>query len=122
MVTIMGTLNNISFYRYPGRIRLSINLLEKLNYPKYVRFLINVETKEMAVQCSSKEDGQALKVLYITRASQGAIAYSTLVLKKIFEELAWDEDSVYRTTECSFVSDKIAVVNLETAKKVKSNR
>lgn len=115
----MATLKNISFHPYPGRIRLSINLLEELDYPKYVRFMINTTSKEVAVQVSSKEDSQALKVFYNNKITQGAMLHSTLVLRKIFEEMKWDTNFVYRTTEYRMSGSNIIIVKLDTAKQVK---
>lgn len=115
----MGSLKNLCFHcKTTGMIRISINLLEMLNYPKYVRFLINIEKKEMAVQFSNKDDHQALKIRYQSSVANGAEIHSMLVARKIFEEMHWDKEYPYRTTEYKQISKNIVVVNLATAKQL----
>lgn len=111
---------NISLRSYPsGIIRLSISLLEALDYPKYIRVLINPETKELGFQPSNKDDVKALKVLYTERSdTHGANICSKLSVDRIYESVGFIDGHSYNCRDCYKSNDGIFVFKLAAAKDV----
>ena len=111
---------NISLRSYPsGVIRLSISLLEALNFPKYIRVLINPETKELGFQPSNKDDAKALRVLYTERSDlHGANICSKLSIDRIYESVGFILGHSYNCRDFYKSNEGIFIFKLATAKDV----
>lgn len=112
---------NISFWysNEKSKMRLSISLLSVLDYPRYIRVLINPETKEIAFQSSNKKDIKALKVLYMkTSADAGAIICSKTTLLRIYDICEWEFQHSYNCRDSYMIDGNIIVFDLKTAKDV----
>lgn len=116
---------NISFWscNEKSNIRLSISLLSELNYPKYLRVLVNPETKEIAFQSSNKKDIKALKVLYMKHsADTGAIICSKTTIIRIYDICNWELLHSYNCRDFTMIENKIIIFDLKTAKDVTKNK
>lgn len=107
---------SITLQDYRGSIiRLSIGLLEVLDYPRYVRLLMNQETLELGIQPTNKDDIKGLKVLYTkTSSTSGANICSKITISKIYEMLSLEENHTYRVKQYK-ISDGIAIFSLSSA-------
>jgi len=110
----------ISFSHSPASIRISIGILEFLNYPKYLRFLINKEKGQLLVQACSKEEKRAIKINYYAKhtLSNGVYACSLLMSTVLFKECSWDINKTYRTKGIPIKSKNIIICNLNECEDV----
>lgn len=116
---------NISFWsnKEKSSIRLSISLLDALNYPKYIRILVNSETKEIAFQASNKKDNKALRILYTKNSPvAGALVSSKVTILRIYDVCGWELQRSYNCRKHYVAENNIHVFDLKEAKDVTKPR
>ena len=108
----------ISFAYRKYTMRISFYSLYCLDLPVYIRFLINPEKKQFAVQASSKEDIRSVKVDYFNQYEVKMRHVSALLVHQIFEMGGWNKNLVYRIEGKYIEKHKLVVFNLADAKNV----
>lgn len=88
---------SVTFSHSRASVRVSMGLLEFLSLPKYIRFLINSNTKTFAVEATNKSDASAIKITYpMNKLTNGYVTHSQLLLERIYELMNWDTTKRYR--------------------------
>lgn len=105
----------VSFGYKKNTIRIAYYTLITLGFPLYIRFLVNKETKQFAVQASGKDDLTALKVDYFNQSEVRMRHVSSLLVHQLFEMNGWNKKFVYRIEGKHIAKHNLVVFNLDEA-------
>lgn len=112
---LLCTVPRISFTYKKSIIRIAYYTLITLSLPVYVRFLINPQKKQFAVQTSGRDDLTALKVDYYNQSEVRMRHVSSLLVHQLFEMNNWNKKFVYRVEGKHIPKYNMVVFNLEEA-------
>ena len=102
-----------------GVVRVSLNTLEGLKYPKYIALLINEEDMIIAYQPSNESDRSALKVKYSgSTVVNGKIVCSCKFTRKVFHLCHWNVRHRYQIPGRIIENKGIAIFDLKEAKEI----
>ena len=105
----------VSFYYKKNTIRIAFYSLYCLGLPVYIRFLVNPEKKQFAVQASGKDDLTALKVDYLNQSEVRMRHVSALLVHQLFEMGNWNKKFIYRIEGKHIPKHNMVVFNLDEA-------
>lgn len=107
-----------------GSVRLSRYVLELLGHPEYVTILINDSNIQLAFLPSAKPDKAALKITYpkSEHSDRGAVIYSMILVRKIFQIMGWEKDKRYQIPGYYFEDIKVVNFDLRRGHKVTRRR
>lgn len=88
----------ISFYTKPYLIRMSPRVLDILNYPLYIRLLINEAEKKIAIQACGKENKDSIKIRYKNKSTpvSGVYVNAKTLINRVYSCLNWEDAKRYR--------------------------
>ena len=102
----------VSFGYKKNTIRIAYYTLITLGLPLYIRFLVNKETKQFAVQASGKDDLTALKVDYFNQSEVRMRHVSSLLVHQLFEMNGWNKIALDKIqVPFTSVSSRICINN-----------
>lgn len=98
-----------------GKIRLYHNTILALGEPKFIRFLLNLQTKKLAVQTCKKKTAESFKVPKYEPDNWIFRINSISMLKIIWKISGWDEDKTYRLSGKLYAEHELVEFNLALA-------
>ncbi|MDD4760813.1 MAG: hypothetical protein PHU66_08400 [Bacteroidaceae bacterium] len=114
-VSIQGTPD---FYVNLNGITFSKKMIEDMNYPAYIRPLVDAENKALAFQACKQSDDRAMKFSKPRGEQNGCISFQHNVLQRTARTVmkeSWKDNSRYCMTAIYFPEAKAMVVDLTSA-------
>jgi hypothetical protein len=109
---------NPDFYVNLSGITFSKKMVEDMNYPAFIRPLIDVENKALAFQVCKQSDERAFKFSKPRGEQKGCISINSSVLfstaRTVMKDM-WKDDCRYRMTAIYFTDAKAMVIDLTSA-------
>jgi hypothetical protein len=106
-------------------LTFSKKLVEDMNYPAFVRSLIDAENKALAIQVCKQTDDKAIKFSKPRGEQSGSINIVSNVLLRTTRTMLrdeWKDDNRYRITGIYFPDVKAMVFDLVSAKEMSAFR
>jgi hypothetical protein len=106
-------------------LTFSKKLVEDMNYPAFVRSLIDAENKALAIQVCKQTDDKAIKFSKPRGEQSGSINIASNVLLRTTRTMLrdeWKDDNRYRITGIYFPDVKAMVFDLVSAKEMSAFR
>lgn len=94
------------------------NVIQKMGAPRYILFLLNKETKQMAIQKTSEENDMAVHFAHDNISNKNGIRYNNRDIEQLIESLMnWDlSTKIYRIDGIYHDDEQAMVFDLKTAR------
>ncbi|MCL1857724.1 MAG: hypothetical protein FWF92_00625 [Oscillospiraceae bacterium] len=107
----------ISFYLRESAIRIHRKVLNKINNPPFVEFLVSKNPRAFAVRSCGKKDLRSFRVRVNINSKTDKVEFYSLPLCRALARLNdWDENGSYRVYGQAFPSQDVAIFDFLSSK------
>lgn len=98
-----------------GRIRIFHSTIVELENPQYIRFLLNLEKKALAIQSCRKNIPESFRVPQYDPERWDFVVHSISVLRMIWRTCGWEDDKTYRMDGIYYAEHRLEEFDLNQA-------